>query len=112
MTGASGRSGTPSPPPSRGGPAGARPSPSVLIARLVEAGRLDHDTRVSELRSGFGARGKGGITVGDALAHRAGVSALRHPVSLDEALDRRTMAGPLAGQEPLWEPGSGYAYQR
>ncbi|GAA1126036.1 serine hydrolase domain-containing protein [Arthrobacter flavus] len=83
---------------------------SILIARLVEAGRLDYETPITDVWPEFSAHGKGGITVGDALAHRAGVSAPRRSVSLEEALDWDIMTGLLAGQEPLWEPGSGYAY--
>ncbi|MCC9145933.1 MULTISPECIES: serine hydrolase domain-containing protein [unclassified Arthrobacter] len=83
---------------------------SLLIARLVEAGQLDYDMLLTDIWPEFGAHGKGAVTVGDALAHRAGVSALRTPVGLAEALDWQTMTGLLAEQEPLWEPGSGYGY--
>ncbi|PPB48019.1 carboxylesterase [Arthrobacter pityocampae] len=83
---------------------------SILVARLVEAGRLDYDTPLKDIWSEFAARGKGNITVGDALAHRAGVSAPRRSVNLEEALDWPTMTTLLATQDPLWEPGSGYVY--
>ncbi|MCC3270113.1 beta-lactamase family protein [Arthrobacter gengyunqii] len=83
---------------------------SILLARLVEAGRLDYDALLTDIWPEFGARGKGSVTIGDALAHRAGVSAPRRAVDLAEALDWEQMTGLLAGQEPLWEPGSGYGY--
>lgn len=83
---------------------------SILIARLVEAGRLDYDSPLSDIWSEFGANGKGDVTVGDALSHRAGVSAPRRSVALEEALDWETMSRMLAHQEPLWKPGSGYGY--
>ncbi|MHA7274180.1 serine hydrolase domain-containing protein [Arthrobacter sp. TMT4-20] len=83
---------------------------SILIARLVEAGRLDYDNPITDIWPEFGAHGKDKVTIGDALSHRAGVSAPRRSVSLEEALDWETMTGLIAGQEPLWEPGSGYGY--
>lgn len=83
---------------------------SILVARLVEAGRLEYDAPLTDIWPEFGACGKDTITVGDALAHRAGVSAPRRGVDLARALDWEQMTGLLAEQEPLWEPGSGYAY--
>ncbi|MHA7238718.1 serine hydrolase domain-containing protein [Arthrobacter sp. TMS1-12-1] len=83
---------------------------AILVARLVEAGRLDYHTPLTDIWSEFAAHGKGHITVGDALSHRAGVSAPRRSVSLEEAMDWPTMTRLLAEQEPLWEPGTGYAY--
>lgn len=83
---------------------------SILVARLVEAGRLDYDMLLTDIWPEFGAHGKGSVTVGDALAHRAGVSAPRQSVDLEEALDWPAMTRLLAAQEPLWEPGSGHGY--
>lgn len=83
---------------------------SILVARLVESGRLDYDMPLTDLWPEFGAHGKAGVTIGDSLSHRAGVSAPRRPVDLEEALDWATMTRLIAEQEPLWEPGSGYGY--
>src|SRR4029079_1546755 len=79
---------------------------AVLIAMLVERGRLPSlDTPMAEVWPEFGAHGKDRISIGDVLAHRAGLSALRADLSLEEALDDRILAGALARQEPLWSPG-------
>ena len=83
---------------------------SILVARLVEAGRLDYDMLLTDIWPEFGAHGKGSVTIGDALAHRAGVSAPRKSVDLEDALDWDRMTRLLAEQEPLWEPGTGYGY--
>ncbi|MCC9175449.1 serine hydrolase domain-containing protein [Arthrobacter sp. zg-Y179] len=83
---------------------------SLLIARLVEAGKLDYELPLTDIWPEFGANGKDTVTVGDALSHRAGVSALRTSVGLAEALDWYAMTTLLAEQEPLWQPGSGYGY--
>lgn len=83
---------------------------SILVARLVEAGRLDYDTPLQDIWFEFAAHGKGHVTVGDALSHRAGVSAPRQSVNLEAAMDWSRMTKLLAEQEPLWQPGTGYAY--
>lgn len=83
---------------------------SILAARLVEDGRLDPDRPLAELWPEFGVHGKDRVSVGDALAHRAGVSAPRVDVSRAELLDFDAMTRIVAAQEPLWEPGAGWAY--
>ena len=83
---------------------------SILAARLVQEGRLDYDAPVSTYWPEFAAAGKADVTVGQALAHQAGLSAPRDDLSEDDIVDWDRMASVLAAQEPLWEPGSGYAY--
>ncbi|MGA0566367.1 serine hydrolase domain-containing protein [Rathayibacter sp. KR2-224] len=84
---------------------------SVVIARLVESGRLpSYDTKIEDVWPEFAAHGKGKITMGDLLAHRAGVSAPREALSKDVYLDSLATADVLAAQEPLWAPGTGHQY--
>lgn len=83
---------------------------SILAARLVQEGRLDYEAPVSHYWPEFAAAGKSGVTVGDALAHRAGLSAPREDLTEDDIVDWNRMASVLASQEPLWPLGSGYAY--
>lgn len=83
---------------------------SILAARLVAEGRLDLDRALSTLWPEFAAHGKDRVSIGDALAHRAGLSAPRVDMSRAELLDFAAMTALLAGQEPLWEPGEGWAY--
>lgn len=83
---------------------------SILAARLVQEGRLDYNAPVSRYWPEFAAAGKGGVTVGQALAHQAGLSALRADLDEDDILDWDTVTAALAAQEPLWPLGSGYAY--
>ena len=84
---------------------------SVLIAMLIQEGRLpDYETPIAEVWPEFAAHGKGGVSIGDALAHRAGVSAPRRALSRAEALDPLLMADVLAEQEPLWQPGLAHQY--
>ena len=83
---------------------------SVLVAQAVQEGRLDYDMPVAALWPDFAAAGKGGVTVGDALSHRAGLSAPRDWLTEDDIVDWHGMTARLAAQEPLWPPGEGHAY--
>lgn len=83
---------------------------SILAARLVQEGRLTYDAPVSRYWPEFAAGGKAAVTVGQTLAHRAGLSAPRRDFDLNDVLDWDRMTTALAGQEPLWRPGTGYAY--
>ncbi|MFF7684341.1 serine hydrolase domain-containing protein [Microbacterium sp. NPDC007973] len=83
---------------------------SILAARLVEDGMLDLDRPLAELWPEFAVHGKDRVSVGDALAHRAGVSAPRIDVTRAQLLDFDAMTRIVAAQEPLWEPGAGWAY--
>ena len=83
---------------------------SVLAARLVQEGLLDYDAPVVDCWPEFGAAGKAGVTVGDLLAHRAGLAAPREPLSRDDLSDGPAIADRLARQAPLWTPGAAHAY--
>ena len=48
---------------------------SILLARLVQEGRLDYDERVATYWPEFAAAGKERITVRQAISHQAGLNA-------------------------------------
>ncbi|WP_167133566.1 serine hydrolase domain-containing protein [Arthrobacter sedimenti] len=83
---------------------------AIVMARLEDTGRLDLRAPISDVWPEFSAHGKGAISVADVLAHRAGVSAPRDDLTLEDVLDSAQWAERIAAQEPLWEPGSGHAY--
>lgn len=83
---------------------------SILAARLVQEGRLDYHAPVAAYWPEFAAAGKSEVTVGDLLSHRSGVSAPRTPLTTRQLTEWSTVVDALAAQEPLWAPGSGYAY--
>ncbi len=58
----------------------------------------------------FAAEGKGSATVRHALCHRAGVPAIRRPLTDEDLWDFATMTDALAATEPWWEPGTRHAY--
>jgi CubicO group peptidase (beta-lactamase class C family) len=84
---------------------------SLVVAMLVERGQLDYDAPVAHYWPEFAQAGKGDITLAEALAHRAGLSA--PPVgsdwSFEDMIDWNAATRKLAEQAPLW-PRSAYAY--
>ncbi|ALE05711.1 hypothetical protein AL755_09915 [Arthrobacter sp. ERGS1:01] len=83
---------------------------SLLIGRLVQDGRLELDAPVTTYWPEFGANGKESVTVRELLAHRAGLAAPQRDIDLETALDWQAVTAELAGQKPLWEPGTNYGY--
>lgn len=83
---------------------------SFMVAMLVDEGLVDYDQPVASVWPEFAANGKDRVTIGDALAHRAGLPAPEVPLTTDEILDFELVASRLAAQAPLWEPGSAYLY--
>jgi CubicO group peptidase (beta-lactamase class C family) len=83
---------------------------SILAAQLVERRLLSYDEPVARYWPEFAAAGKGEVTVGQALGHKAGLSATDTDLTLDDIIDWPTVTSRLAAQAPLWPPGGGYAY--
>lgn len=83
---------------------------SLLVARLVEGGRIDYEAPLARYWPEFAAAGKGTVSVAEVLAHRAGLSAPRMALGVDDIVDWERMVILLAAQEPLWPPGTGYDY--
>ena len=82
---------------------------SILAGMLVESGTLDPDAPLIEYWPEFGAINKT-LTVRGLMEHRAGLSAVRNDMTLDQVLDHDSVVRELLSQEPLWEPGTGYGY--
>lgn len=83
---------------------------SLVLARLVQDGLLDYEAAVSHYWPEFAAAGKAGTRVKHLLAHRAGLSAPRDPWTPELIVDWDAVVARLAAQEPLWKPGTAYAY--
>jgi len=82
---------------------------SILVAKLVESGVLDPDAPLVEYWPEFGAISSA-LTVRGVMEHRAGLSAVRNDMALDQVLDHDSVIRELLSQEPLWEPGTDYGY--
>ncbi|WP_030611403.1 EstA family serine hydrolase [Streptomyces sclerotialus] len=82
----------------------------LVTALLVQDGVLDLDRTVASYWPDFAAEGKGGITLRELLAHRAGVIGLDAGFTPEELTDDRAIAARLAGQRPFWQPGRFFGY--
>ena len=87
-----------------------KPFVALLVLRQVDAGRLELDAPVGSVWPEFARAGKEAATVRQALCHRAGVPAIRRPLTNDDLWDWDTMVDALAATEPWWEPGTRHAY--
>jgi CubicO group peptidase (beta-lactamase class C family) len=84
---------------------------AIAIGRLLESGALPSlDIPVAQIWPEFAAHGKGDVSVGDALAHRAGVPAPRVDVTLEQLLDGTEFARIIAAEKPFWTPGEAHQY--
>jgi CubicO group peptidase (beta-lactamase class C family) len=83
---------------------------ATLALQLVDEGLVGLDTPVAEVWPEFAAGGKGKATIADALSHRAGVPAIRQPLTDEDLWDWDRMAAALAAVEPWWEPGTRHGY--
>ena len=83
---------------------------AVLVARLVEAGRINLNAPVSSYWPEFGQAGKDTVPVRWLLSHRAGLSYPIDNISKADIIAWDPVVEKLAAQAPLWTPGSGWAY--
>ncbi|WP_416984859.1 serine hydrolase domain-containing protein [Streptomyces sp. T028] len=85
--------------------------PTALCAHiLADRGLLDLDAPVAVYWPEFAAAGKENVLVRHLLSHRAGLSGLREPHSLEEFYDWEVTTARLAAMEPWWEPGTRSGY--
>ncbi len=83
---------------------------AMVIATLVDRGRLDLDEPIATRWPAFAQANKSAITVRDVLCHRAGLPAVDLPLTTAEVLAVEPVLRALEAQEPLWPPGDGHGY--
>ncbi|HEY3950705.1 serine hydrolase domain-containing protein [Phenylobacterium sp.] len=84
---------------------------TALTALLIaDRGLIDFDAPVARYWPEFAANGKADIKVSQLMAHSAGLSGWREPVTNDDLYDWEKMTSLLAAQAPLWEPGTASGY--
>ncbi len=83
---------------------------ALLALRLVDQGLIALDDPVASVWPEFASAGKDAVTLRQALCHRAGVTAIRQPLTNADLWEWDRMAGALAASEPWWEPGTRHAY--
>ena len=83
---------------------------SLMIARLVDQGKLRWDQRIADVWPEFAQAGKADITVEQALSHQEGLSGLAGPMEPADWFDWDLICRRLAEMAPLWPPGSASGY--
>ncbi|MGA8726543.1 MAG: serine hydrolase domain-containing protein [Acidimicrobiales bacterium] len=87
-----------------------KPIVGLLALQLVDSGSIGLDDPVASFWPEFAAGGKDQATIRHALCHRAGVPAIREPLTNQDLWDWERMAGALAATEPWFEPGTRHVY--
>ncbi|HEU0317721.1 MAG TPA: serine hydrolase domain-containing protein [Solirubrobacteraceae bacterium] len=83
---------------------------ALMVATLIDVGELSYDQPLSELWPEFAAAGKGGITIGEALSHQAGLPGFLTPMAASDWFDFALIAEKLAAMSPMWPPASASGY--
>ncbi|HEY3813359.1 MAG TPA: serine hydrolase domain-containing protein [Caulobacteraceae bacterium] len=83
---------------------------ALMMATLVERGKLDYDQRMAEVWPAFGQNGKERITIAQALSHQGGLAGLVPPQEPTIWFDREAVLRVLCAQAPMWPPGSASGY--
>jgi CubicO group peptidase (beta-lactamase class C family) len=86
-----------------------KPVVALAVLQLVAGGRIDLDQPADRVWPELLA-GQQGATVRHVLCHRAGVPAVREPLTNDALWDWPTMCRSIAATDPWWEPGTRHAY--
>ena len=83
---------------------------ALLALQAIDAGLVELDTPVAAVWPEFAAHGKAAATVRHALTHRAGVPAIRRPMTNDDLWQWETMCAAVADTQAWFEPGSRVVY--
>jgi CubicO group peptidase (beta-lactamase class C family) len=84
---------------------------AFVIHMLAERGLVEIEAPIASYIPGYERHGKGDITVGHVLAHRAGVPNLpREVLDLDNIGDRELLSESLCDAKPFARPGRFLAY--
>lgn len=83
---------------------------ALMMARLVDQGRLTYDTTIASLWPEFGQAGKEFVTLGQLLSHQAGLPGFDEPRDPTIWYDRDEVLRILAAQAPMWPPGTASGY--
>ena len=83
---------------------------ALVIAYLVEQGRLDYKQTVASLWPEFAQNGKGDLSVAQVLSHQSGLSGITKQMQPEDWFDWDGICARLAAQDPIWTPGSGSGY--
>ena len=83
---------------------------AILVARLVDQGRLTYDQTVASVWPEFGQAGKDKVTVAQALSHQAGVPGFLDEMDPELWFDWDAICAKIAAATPMWAPGTASGY--
>jgi CubicO group peptidase (beta-lactamase class C family) len=83
---------------------------ALLMARLVDQGKLAYDQTVASVWPEFAQAGKGEITIEQVLSHQEGLSGFPDKMDPAEWFDWDAICARLAAMAPIWPPGTASGY--
>jgi CubicO group peptidase (beta-lactamase class C family) len=83
---------------------------ALLIARLVDQGKLDYGQTVASVWPEFGQAGKDTVTVEQAISHQAGLSGFPEQMDPVTWFDWDAICAKLAAMAPMWPVGTASGY--
>lgn len=83
---------------------------ALLVARLVDQGKLTYDQTVASVWPEFAQAGKQDVTVGQAMSHQDGLSGFLDETDPSIWFDWAATTEKLAAMAPLWPIGSASGY--
>ena len=88
---------------------GSKPMPALCVLRLIDAGRLGLDDRVTSVWPEYGAAGKQDTTVRHLLSHQSGMVGFAAPQPVEVLLDWDRCIAQIEAEPPEWPPGAQHA---
>jgi CubicO group peptidase (beta-lactamase class C family) len=83
---------------------------ALMFTMLADRGVIALDAPIAQYWPEFAANGKETITVRQWLNHRAGLSAIDAPLTLDDFAHPERVEAALVDQRPMWTPGTEQGY--
>jgi CubicO group peptidase (beta-lactamase class C family) len=83
---------------------------ALVVAWLVDQGRLEYDAPVAGIWPEFAQAGKGAVTLAQALSHQGGLPGYDQEMDPSDWFDREAMESRLAAMAPIWPLGEGSGY--
>jgi len=83
---------------------------AILMARLVDQGKLAYDQPVASVWPEFAAAGKEAVTIEQMLSHQAGLPGFLEPMEPSDWFDWDLICHKLAAMTPFWPPGTASGY--
>jgi CubicO group peptidase (beta-lactamase class C family) len=83
---------------------------ALMLARLVDQGRLAYDQTVASVWPAFAQAGKERVTIEQVLSHQAGLAGFLEPMDPAQWFDWDVICAKLAAMAPLWPPGTASGY--